>query len=79
MSVSQENEGEPIAMVSGVFKLNLTFRESQYPCITSCYWIAVYVAQEIHAVFHRFEIFLLTKVPIGLGVIEDKPSALSFR
>jgi len=41
MSVSQENEGEPIAMVSGVFKLNLTFRESQYPRIASCCWIAV--------------------------------------
>src|ERR1700741_3623504 len=63
-------------MVSGVLNLSFTFKEPQYPSIAaSCFWIAVYVAQEIHAVFHRFEIFLLTKVPIGLRVIEYKPSA----
>src|SRR5438132_10938648 len=62
-------------MVSGVLNLSFAFKESQYPPIASCYWIAVYVAQEIHAVFHCFEIFLLTKVPIGLRVIEYKTCA----
>src|ERR1700746_35505 len=59
-------------MVSGVLNLSFTFKEPQYPSIAACFRIAVYVAEEIHAVFHRFEIFLLTKVPIGLRVIKYK-------
>src|SRR5258705_5482336 len=62
-------------MVSGVLNLSFAFKESQYPPIASGYWIAVCIAQEINAVFHCFEIFLLTKVPIGLRVIEYKTCA----